>query len=185
MSKGENLQKQTPEERAAIQALSLAKRREQSEQLTTKICQLRAEGLSIGQIQQKLKRPLSTIKWHLRKLDKKDIEHMNFAEKLTKLAQEAPSDYCRTEVFRTVKFIRTHIAISIERKQEIILQTLETEGDADIQTLVETTKYSREEIETILVKAIEEKKVVDRAKSGVGNRGRRRLKVYSVVSDWK
>lgn len=105
---------------------------------------------------------------------KADPKVLTFAAKLAKLIAEAPDDYCRKELDRTINFLRTHQAANKESKYQKIIASINSWA-REIEEIAEDCSFSKAETLQLLGEMIEQGKIEARANVGVQTRGRKKI----------
>ena len=99
---------------------------------------------------------------------------ISFAEKLVRLAADAPDGYCRDEIFRLANTLRNKHALHGNSKKVMILDLLKSNGDLalDADEIAEEINLGKKEVARLLDELTDSGKVlrVTHLRSGVRGR---------------
>ena len=117
------------------------------------IDELRAEGLSLQKVADRLEVSLSTIK-RLTRETATDPLVLEFTKKLELLIAEVPDEYCAKEVRRTVHAMRRENINSDDRRYQLIIKAMET-GASELEEIAEDCFISEKEARQLLGEMVE------------------------------
>lgn len=145
---------------------------------------LRSRGWSVGRLANKFSCSRETIRARLKKVQpkKKDEKTMNFALAIENMSKDLEDDFCRREVRRLVRILRTRASLSDEDKKTMILKSFHSPDiPKDIFEIAEDCGFYKEETAKLLTELVAENRLEARPRGGIYNRGRKMKYNYFLI----